>query len=213
MKHSVCRQLLAVATSLFIIVGCSAPQSDVPGNPQEVSPLLIGSDVPDITLSDPYGEMMSLSEIAGEHTLIVFYRGGWCPFCTAELSAIAEIEEELYEKGINIVGISPDRPDFLKKSLNDLNTDFTLLSDSDMQASKAFGIAFKENEETVARLKENGMDLEERSGRDHHLLPVPSVFLINNEGRIDFEYVNPNYKERINHNILMTAVDAMLAGY
>ncbi len=178
-----------------------------------MSPLLIGSEVPDLTLPDPKGEMISLSEIAGQNTLIVFYRGGWCPFCSAELSAIAEIEEELYEKGITIVGISPDSPEYLQKSLNELNTEFSLLSDSDMMVSKAFGIAFRENEETVNQLREFGMDIKERSGRDHHLLPVPSVFLINNEGRIEFQYVNPNYKERINHNILMAAADAMLAGY
>jgi len=42
---------------------------------------------------------------------------------------------------------------------------------------------------------------------------VPSVFLINNEGHIEFQYVNPNYKERINHNVLMAAADAMLGSY
>jgi len=213
MKFTVCCQLSALIISLLLTISCSTPQTDVPIKPQNVSPLLVGSEVPGITLSDPYGEMKLLSEIAAQHTLIVFYRGGWCPFCSAELSAIAEIEDELYEKGITIVGISPDRPEYLKESLNNLDTEFTLLSDSDMIASKAFGIAFREDEETVTQLRENGMDLEERSGRDHHLLPVPSVFLINNEGRIEFQYVNPNYKERINHNILMAAADAMLVGY
>src|SRR6056297_693327 len=213
MKKTICRQLLVVITTLSLIVSCSTPQTDIPDSPQNVSPLLIGSEVPDLTVPDSKGEMISLSEIAGQNTLIVFYRGGWCPFCSAELSAIAEIKDELYEKGITIVGISPDRPEFLKESLNNLDTEFTLLSDSDMIASKAFGIAFREDEETVTQLRENGMDLEERSGRDHHLLPVPSVFLINNEGRIEFQYVNPNYKERINHNILMAAADAMLVGY
>jgi len=213
MKNTVCHQLLVVITTLSIIVSCSTPQTDIPDNPENVSPLLIGSEVPDITLSDPEGEMVSLSGVAGQNTLIVFYRGGWCPFCSAELSAITEIEDDLYEKGITIVGISPDSPGYLKESLNDPDTEFTLLSDSDMKASRAFGIAFKEREETVAQLKENGMDIEQRSGRDHHLLPVPAVFLINEEGRIEFQYVNPNYKERISHNILMEAANAMLDGY
>lgn len=213
MKNTVCLQLLAVITVLITAVSCSAPQTDIPDNPKNVSPLLIGSEVPDMTLSDPEGERVSLSEIAGQHTLIVFYRGGWCPFCSAELSAIAEIEDELYEKGITIVGISPDSPGYLKESLNEPDTGFMLLSDSDMEVSRAFGIAFKESEETVTQLKENGMDIEERSGRDHHQLPVPAVFLINEEGRIEFQYVNPNYKERINHNILMAAANAMLGGY
>ena len=213
MRNIVCHHFLAIVTMLCAIAGCSTRQANIPESPQEVSPLLIGSEVPDVALSDPGGEIKVLSEVAGSNTLIVFYRGGWCPFCSAELSAISEIEDELYKKGIQIIGISPDSPKFLTESLNDLQTNFTLLSDRDMEASKAFGIAFKESKETVARLKENGMDLEKRSGRDHHLLPVPSVFLINEAGRVKFQYVNPNYKERINHKILMAAADAMLAGY
>lgn len=207
------RNLVAALLVLLIFTGCSVPPSDVPASPQNVTPLIIGSEVPDVALSNPDGDVTSLTDVAGENALIIFYRGGWCPFCSAELSAIAEIKDELLEKGISIVGISPDSPAFLNESLSDLETEFTLLSDSDMVASKAFGIAFRENEETVTRLKENGMDLEERSGRDHHLLPVPSVFLINKRGRIEFEYVNPDYKVRIDHNVLMAAADAMLDGY
>lgn len=213
MKYKILFQFIFISAIFLLGLSCSSQEVNIPGSPQKVTPLLIGSSVPDVTLSDPEGELIPLSEIAGQNTLIVFYRGGWCPFCSAELSAIAEIEDELYEKGIGIVGISPDSPQYLKESLNDLETEFSLLSDRDMEASRAFGIAFKENEETVARLKQNGMDIEERSGRGHHLLPVPAVFLINDEGRVEFQYVNPNYKERINHNVLMAAADAMLAGY
>jgi hypothetical protein len=54
------------------------------------------------------------------------------------------------------------------------------------------------------------MDLEERSGLDHHLLPAPAVYLSNNEGIIEFQYVNPDYRQRIDKDVLLAAVTAML---
>ena len=55
-----------------------------------------------------------------------------------------------------------------------------------------------------------GIDLEEASGYDHHLLPVPAVFVIDPEGVIDFQYVNPDYRARLDPNVLLAAARAAL---
>lgn len=198
---------------VFVLSFCN-PQNEnganVPHNPTEVSPLTIGSSVPSIVLSDPFGNTEDLAALSTENTLIVFYRGGWCPFCSAELSELASIEEELYDRGINIVAISPDQPEYLRETLDEIKTDYLLLSDSNMNAAKTFGIAFREDPETVQNLKENGMDIEKRTGMDHNMLPVPSVFLVNGMGIVEFQYVNPDYKHRIDKDVLLAAVDAMI---
>ena len=112
--------------------------------------------------------------------------------------------------GINIVALSPDRPEFLRRSMDDVNMEYTLLSDSLMEASKAFGIAYRLDSDSYQRYKNNGMDLEERSGQNHHLLPAPAVLLSNSEGIIEFQYVNPNYRQRIDKEVLLAAVEAMV---
>jgi peroxiredoxin len=161
-------------------------------------------------LQSHQNESVNLLDESSENTLFVFYRGGWCPFCSAELAELSSIEDQLYEMGINIVALSPDQPEFLRQSMDDVNMDYKLLSDSMMEASKAFGIAYRLDDETYQRYKTNGMDLEERSGQDHHLLPAPAVFLSNADGIIEFQYVNPDYRQRIDKDVLLAAVTAML---
>ncbi len=56
--------------------------------------------------------------------------------------------------------------------------------------------------------KKFGIDLEEASGETHHLLPVPSVFLVSEQGRIVFEHVDPNYKVRVDPDVLLAAAEA-----
>lgn len=104
--------------------------------------------------------------------------------------------------------MSPDRPEKVKESLAKQSFAHTLLSDSTMEAAKAFGIAFKLDVATVERYKGFGLDLAEASGRDHGLLPVPAVFVIDGEGRIQFTYVNPDYRIRIHPEVLLAAATA-----
>lgn len=202
--------LVLLATGLFLSCTADDNHNSVPSSAGEVSPLLIGSSAPDITLNDPVNRGVNLKEISLNKALFVFYRGGWCPFCSAELADLADIDVELQNKGIEIVAISPDTPEYLQASLEDTDLGYTLLSDSSMEAAKAFGVAFRVDKETVQSLKEGGMDIEERSGQSHHMLPVPSVFLTNSEGKIVFQYVNPDYRQRVDKSLIMAAVNSML---
>ena len=70
-----------------------------------------------------------------------------------------------------------------------------------MIAAKAFQI----DAETVERYRESGINLEKSSEQGHHLLPVPTVFLIGTDAVIDFQYVNPNYKVCLDPEMLLEA--------
>ena len=71
-----------------------------------------------------------------------------------------------------------------------------------MEAAKAMGLAFRVSEETLERYSKWGIDLEEASGETRRLLPVPAVFLLNRDGVIEFQFVHPNYKVRLDPEIL-----------
>ncbi|WP_421775427.1 peroxiredoxin-like family protein [Gracilimonas sp.] len=182
---------------------------DYANSANEVSPLLISSEIPDVAVKNIKGETISLRDKVSEQpSILVFYRGGWCPYCSRHLADLKKIEEDLYEIGYQVLAISPDRPEKLKATLNENELGYTLLSDSPMNATKAFGLAFKVDTETVERYKSIGIDLEGDSGYDHHLLPAPAVYIVNTEGKVRFNYVNPNYKERIDGDVLLTAAKA-----
>jgi len=205
------KQLFIILSTFLLLTGCSSSDEDVPLSAKDINPLLTGQQIPDVILKNASGMDVDLHKLVSEQkSLILFYRGGWCPFCNSQLSQISNIEDELYNKDVQIIAISPDRPQFLEDSLTDQELGYTLLSDSDMSVSKKFGIAFKVDPAEVASLKENNMDIEQRSGHDHHLLPVPAIFLVDTDGTIHFQYVNPDYKVRPGDKVLLAAVDELI---
>ncbi|MEX1276996.1 MAG: redoxin domain-containing protein, partial [Bacteroidota bacterium] len=120
------------------------------------------------------------------------------------------IEAPLKDVGYQLIAISPDRPEKLSESLEKHSLGYLLLSDSKLTAAKQFGIVFRVAEQTLQRYKTFNIDLEDASGESHHLLPVPAVFVVGTDGIIRFSYVNPNYRERIDPDVLLAAAKAAL---
>ena len=160
---------------------------------------MAGDPVPAGSLRTDAGEVVDLKDLlAGKRSVLIFYRGGWCPYCNKHLSALAEIVPGLETSGYQILAISPDRPEKLRAKPDLGRLPYTLLSDSPMTVSSAFGISFRVEDELVDKYLNNyGIDLEGDSGHSHHLLPYPSVFIIDGAGIIRFAHVDPNYKVRM----------------
>lgn len=187
----------------------SGVERDYASEAAGVNPVLTGTPIPSSTVRTVEGESVSLRTLVGKApTVLIFYRGGWCPYCNRHLAELQRIESQLTDLGYQILAVSADRPEMLQELRLDSVPDYTLLSDASMQAARDFGLAFEVDAETVQRYKENGMDLEERSGYDHHQLPVPAVFLVNPDGTITFQYVHPNYQTRIKSDVLLAAARA-----
>lgn len=175
----------------------------------EVKPLPVGQSIPEVKLKTVTGKDFDLAAVAKEQPLvIIFYRGGWCPYCNTHLGQLQEADSELRKLGFRIVAISPDRPEKLQESLDKGALSYTLLSDSSMNAAKAFGIAFEVEAPMLEKLVSYNIDIEAASGQKHHLLPVPSVFLVGTDGVIDYVYSNPDYKVRLSPDELLSAAKA-----
>lgn len=177
----------------------------VPQKPEDISPLLVGEAIPQVKLVNVSGETVDLNAaIAAKPTILVFYRGGWCPYCTKELAGLQEIEEDLTKMGYQVIAISTDSPDNLKGSAAKGKLTYTLLSDADLSVSKQFGLAFKspKNYDSFLPAASGGKNIDK-------LLPVPSVFILSKQGIIRFEYINPNYKQRISSALLKAAASAL----
>ena len=210
------RMILAVGITTLAIVGAIALAQEpnelsgkVAERADDVHPLLIGVSVPDVVLNDVEGKQVKLhSLIEQKPTVLIFYRGGWCPYCNLQLEQLHAIEGDVLKEGYQIVAVSADRPANVKKSIEKHDLHYILLSDSTMNAAKAFGLAFRVTDETVERSKKYGVDLEAASGLNHHILPVPAVFIIQKGGSIIFEYVNPNFKVRLNAHVLLAILKA-----
>ncbi|MBX3097429.1 MAG: AhpC/TSA family protein [Fimbriimonadaceae bacterium] len=200
-----------VAALLLLSGTVLAPQDSTVGivasKAEDVRPVGVGSLVPDVPVTTVDGETKPLRNITnGNKTVIVFYRGGWCPFCNTHLQEVGQIKDELKAMGYQIVAISPDKPEELKKSMDKNEIDYTLLSDSSAGATKAFGLAFRVDDDTFTMYRDRfQIDLERSSGMDHHILPVPAVYLVNERSQITFLHFNPNYRERLKSDAILEA--------
>jgi len=188
-------------------------QAQIAESAQAVRPILVGTAVPAVQLTALAGTPTTLAALlGGKPTVLVFYRGGWCPYCNLQLSELRKLGPDLAEHGFQLLAISPDRADALRKTLEPGDIDFTLASDSRALALQAFGIAFRVDDATVEKYYGFGIDLEQASGQSHHALPVPSVFVIDAAGVIQFAYVNPDYRTRVPLRLLRAAIEAVAAG-
>src|SRR6266481_1658759 len=140
------------------------------------TPLKAGDSIPNVTLRTEEDKEVSLRKLVSEKpTVLIFYRGGWCPFCNRHLQSLVGIERDLNRAGAQLLAFSMDQPAKLKATPDRGKLHYRLLSDSDAVAVKAFGIAFKVDDATVEKYKTYGISLEAASGKDHHILPHPAV--------------------------------------
>lgn len=196
--------ILLLSVPLFLFKG----YAEVPLQAEDAKVIAAGSEVPNPALTLVEGEDISLTALRdGKPTVLVFYRGGWCPYCNRQLSALQKVMPELKEKGWQLIAVSPDKPQELAKTIKEQELDYQLVSDSKMNAAKAFGIAFQVDEPTIEKYKTYKINLIAASGEEHQQLPVPSVFLIDEDGKITFVYSNPDYKVRLSSEELLKAVE------
>lgn len=187
---------------IFWLVICSIAnaQNTLPKTATDISPLLIGEKIPDTALQLSNSKEVSLLGLfAKKKTILVFYRGGWCPYCNAHLSALGEAEKELLEFGYQIIAISPDSPDNLKSTQEKDKLNYLLLSDSKGELARAVGIIYEAPQNYKTLIDEHS------KGINTMFLPVPSVFILNTAGEIQFEYIAPDFTHRISTELLLAA--------
>ena len=197
---------------LLLLLAGTALADDAPAEKplarraEDVQPVQVGQRAPAGVLLTPGRATVDLAaRYVRTPTMLIFYRGGWCPYCNVHLGQIQSVERELRALGFQIIAISPDRPEKLAESLAERALTYTLLSDSDMTLTRAFGLAFLVDDATRQRYRDFGIDLEAASGQSHHLLPVPAVCLVDRDGVVRFAHWNPDYKTRLGPEELLTA--------
>ncbi|MGP1475481.1 MAG: thioredoxin-dependent thiol peroxidase [Treponema sp.] len=102
--------------------------------------LEIGTKAPDFTLPDQNGTMHSLSEFKGKKVILYFYPKDNTSGCTKQACAFGELYPQFTEKGTTVIGISKDSVASHKKFESNYSLPFTLLSDTELTAIKAYDV-------------------------------------------------------------------------
>ena len=176
----------------------------------DVCPLKVGEEIPNTILTNDANEQTSLSDLTSDKpTVIVFYRGAWCGYCTKHLSELNEAKTDIEKLGYQIIGITVDKAEKLSESIEKSDAEIDVYSDSKAETIMAFGLDWKVDSTLFEKYKTAyKLDLEAWSGEDHHSLPVPAIFVIK-ENIVEFQYVNPNHAIRLKPETLLAVLKTL----
>ncbi|KQU52186.1 peroxiredoxin [Rhodococcus sp. Leaf278] len=105
----------------------------------EYSKLEPGDTAPAFTLPDADGNDVSLADYAGKKVIVYFYPAASTPGCTKQACDFRDSLSELNGEGLEVIGISPDKPAKLAKFRDKEELTFPLLSDEEKTTLQAWG--------------------------------------------------------------------------
>ncbi|QJR81146.1 AhpC/TSA family protein [Alteromonas pelagimontana] len=203
-------QLVTAVTLLFVSLSAFAESSKALATaPEKVSSLLNGMEIPNVIVKDAEGAPFSLQAlIMQKPSIVLFYRGGWCPYCSRQLAGLKDIEQDLVNAGYQILAISPQSPAQLQEQKLEIKMAVKLLSDESLAAVTGFGVGYYLDSATQARYQGHGVSLTtDSTGKG--VLPAPSLFFLDTAGVVQMSYVNPDFKVRPSSELVLAIAQAL----
>lgn len=172
-----------------------------------------GDRMPDGDLLDVTGQQTTLVQaLAGRPAVIVFYRGGWCPYCNIALRSYqAQLVPALAERGIPLIAISPQTPDGSLSTKETKELTFTVLSDPGNQIAGQLGIVTAPADAARAAQLQLGLDLTKVNADGTTALPMPAVILVDAAGAIRWIDVHRDYSTRTEPDQVLRAIAQTIA--
>ena len=188
----------------------AAPPAERVGVLSPGTGIAVGEHVPALAARDVSGKEVTLSSLyATGPILLAFYRGGWCPYCNMEIHQLTEAYPEFRRRGVTPVALSVDQPEAEALLKATYVIPFPVLSDVDAHVIEAFHVVKTMSPEEFATMKAKGVDLERYSGRTHHEIAIPSLFLIDRTGVVRWAHSDVDFKVRPATAQVLAAIDAV----
>lgn len=135
---------------------------------------------PRFVLNDEHGRPVAVPP-DGEPSVLVFYRGDWCPYCNGQLAAYARDAQSF--AGAAVYGISVDPPERNAAMVEKLVLPFPLLADPDAVAIEAYGL----------------LDVEQGISR-------PAIVVVDAHGVVTYAYAGEDFSDRPGDNEVLASL-------
>ncbi|MEM7628319.1 MAG: peroxiredoxin-like family protein [Planctomycetota bacterium] len=155
-----------------------------------------GDAAPAFELEHATGERVSLSGLlARGPVVLVWYRGGWCPYCNLTLRAYQQRLDEIGSLGATLVAITPEVPDRSLSTAEKNRLGYRVLSDPGNVVARAFGLVFELPGE-IHEQYQGAFDLHGFNGDESGELPLAATHVIAPDGRVSWAFLSADYRER-----------------
>lgn len=149
---------------------------------------------------------------AGRPVVLVFYRGGWCPYCNATLRAYAEALPRIEAAGGTLIAVTPESAERASETARDDKLAFPVAVDVGNRFAEALGLAFALPDDLRPLYREIGIDLPARNGDASHGLPIPATYVLDASGRVAFAHVDADFTRRADPEAAVAAVERLGRG-
>lgn len=167
-----------------------------------------GERVSEFVLPDARGRPVSLMERMARGAIVLnFYRGGWCPYCCAELRALQLALPRFTAHGVSLIAISPELPDNSLSLAEREALDFDILTDMGNVVARSYGLVFRVPDDLQKLLLAKGVDLPALNGEESWELPMPATFLIGANGIIRLAFADADHTERLDPQVILDLLD------
>lgn len=179
------------------VASSRAEAQATPGLGDPGAALGIGAIAPPFSLPDAHGAQVDLSSLLSKGPVVlIFYRGGWCPFCNMYLRAFQLARSHVRALGAQVVLISPELGAHGQTLVERHALLFPVLSDGGNRVARQYGLVFRMPTELRAEYLADGVDLAEHNGDPSWELPMPATFVVSADGRICYAFVSADYTQR-----------------
>jgi peroxiredoxin len=173
-------------------------------------PLGVGAHAPDFKLSDAEGNQHALAQyLARGPVLLLFFRGGWCPYCTLTLRAYEELAPEFRQAGGAVLALSPQKASRAAVVQESNCISFPILVDCKNRVATEYGVLGQARPMTRQVFGKVGCNIPEENNAEDWMLPRASEFLIDTNGIIRMAHVSPVSYERTEPREALAALRAL----
>ncbi len=160
--------------------------------------LKAGDKCPEFALPTAEGGIERSEDLLKTGPVVLsFYRGLWCPFCSAELEALHIATPAIRQAGGKLTAITPEAGGLALKVKRERDFGFDILCDLDNGVALSFGLVFRVPDEVKEFFTSVRHDLALIYDNDSWFLPIPATYIVTREGTIAHAYVNPDFRYRL----------------
>lgn len=168
-----------------------------------------GDKLPSFRLTDATGTLVSSQDLLSQSAvLITFYRGSWCPYCNVAIQYLQRHHDAFKAKGVTLVAVSPELPDFSMTLVEKQQLKFPVLTDLHNELAKKLGILF---DQSSARGLHGriGVDLRARNDEDTWEVPLPTTLLVDQHGVVRTVHIEADFRKRLEPEEALAWADAL----
>ena len=174
----------------------------------------VGDQLATLALPDATGQLRTLDELTIDGpAVIVFYRGGWCPYCNLTLRTYErDLLPQLSAYSARLIAISPETPDASLSTQEKNELTYAVLSDTGAHLADALRITFDPSEEGLAAQRALGVDIRTTRDDGGTQLPMPTVLIVDRDHIVRFVDIHPDYTGRTEASDILAALHTLPTG-